>query len=116
MTREQIYEFFSRFDGPEGCSTRSICLLTAIRLNIKDANGSFSWACPGDRSKTLSREILNRMGINGQDQKRFLAFLDMYEGGCECETLSNILEDEDGVKDFADEFLANRFNGSYYRP
>jgi hypothetical protein len=112
MTREQIYEFFSRFDGPEGCSTRSICLLTAIRLNIKDANGSFSWTCPGDRSKTLSREILSRMGIMGQDQKRFLAFLDMYEGGCECETLSNILEGEEGVKSFAEDFLAIRFNGS----
>ena len=35
MTREQIYEFFSRFDGPEGCSTRSICLLSAVHLRIR---------------------------------------------------------------------------------
>jgi hypothetical protein len=108
MTREQIYEFFSRFDGPEGCSTRTICLLTAIRLNImKNGGGPFSWTCPGDRSKILSREILNRMGIPKQDQKRFLAVLDLYEGTCECETLSNILEEEDGVKNFADDFLGH---------
>jgi hypothetical protein len=112
MTRGQIYEFFSRFDGPEGCSTRSICLLTAIRLNVKDAHGSFSWECPGDRSKTLSRQILTHMGVLGQDQKRFLALIDLYEGRCECESLSSILEEEDGVRDFADEFLAMKGNGS----
>jgi len=112
MTRDQIYEFFSRFDGPEGCSLRSICLLAAIRLNNQGANGSFSWACPGDRSQTLSRQILNRMGIIAQDQKRFLAILEMYEGSCECEVLSNILEDGEGVKDFADDFLAMGSQGS----
>jgi hypothetical protein len=73
MTREQILEFFSRVDGPEGYSTRSICLLTAIRLKIREANGSLSWECPGDRSKTLSRKILDQMGIKVKEQIRFLS-------------------------------------------
>ena len=105
MTREQIYEFFSRFDGPEGCSTRSICMLSAIHLKIRDANGSLTWECPGDRSKTLSRQILDKMGIKVKEQIRFLSLLDMYEGSCECEILCNILEEEGGVKNFADDYL-----------
>jgi hypothetical protein len=105
MTREQIYEFFLRFDGPEGCSTRSICLLSAVHLKIRDPNGSLTWECPGDRSKTLSRQILDKMEIKVKEQIRFLSLLDMYEGSCECEILCNILEEEEGVKKFADDYL-----------
>ena len=105
MTREQIYEFFSRFDGPEGCSTRSICMLSAVHLKIRDADGALAWECPGDRSKTLSRQILNAMGIKVKEQIRFLTLLDLYEGDCECEILCNILEEAGGVKKFADDFL-----------
>jgi len=105
MTRQQIYEFFSRFDGPEGCSTRSICMLSAIHLKIRDTNGSLTWECPGDRSWTLSRQILDKMGVRGNEQIRFLSLLDLYEGSCECEILCNILEEEGGVKNFTDDFL-----------
>jgi hypothetical protein len=105
MTREQIYEFFSRFDGPEGCSTRSICMLSSVHLRVRDANGSMTWECPGDRSKTLSRQILTSMGIKVKEQIRFLTLLDMYEGDCECEILCNILEEKEGVKNFADDYL-----------
>ncbi len=108
MTREQIYEFFSRFDGPEGCSTRSICLLSAVHLRIRDANGSLTWECPGDRSKTLSRNILDKMRIKVKEQIRFLSLLDMYEGSCECEILCGILEEEEGVKKFADDYLGEK--------
>ena len=105
MTREQIYEFFSRFDGPEGCSTRSVCLLTAVSLKIRETNGALSWECPGDRSKTLSRQILDKMGIKVKEQIRFLSLLDTYEGSCECEILSFILEEEGGIRNFADDYL-----------
>jgi hypothetical protein len=110
MTREQILEFFSRVDGPEGYSTRSICLLTAIRLKIREANGALSWECPGDRSKTLSRQILDKMGIKVKEQIRFLSLLDMYEGSCECEILSSILEEEEGIKNFADDYLGVKYS------
>jgi hypothetical protein len=105
MTREQIYEFFSRFDGPEGCSTRSICMVSAVHLKVRDADGSMEWECPGDRSKTLSRQILDQMKIKTKEQIRFLSLLDLYEGKCECEIICNILEEEGGVKNFADDFL-----------
>jgi len=108
MTREQIYEFFSRFDGPEGCGTRSTCMLSAIRLKIREANGSLTWECPGDRSKTLSRQILTKMGIKLKEQIRFLTLLDLYEGSCECEILAGILEEEGGVGKFADDYMGTK--------
>jgi len=80
-------------------------MLSAIHLKIRDANGSLTWECPGDRSKTLSRQILDKMGIKVKEQIRFLSLLDMYEGSCECEILCNILEEEGGVKNFADDYL-----------
>lgn len=110
MTREQIYEFFSRVDGPEGYGTRSICLVTAISLKIREANGSLSWECPGDSSKTISRQILDKMGIKVKEKIRFLSLLDTYEGGCECEILSSILEEKEGIKNFADDYLGVKYS------
>jgi hypothetical protein len=45
------------------------------------------------------------MEIKVKEQIRFLSLLDMYEGSCECEILCNILEEEEGVKKFADDYL-----------
>ena len=110
MTREQIYEFFSRVDGPEGHGTRSICLVTAISLKIREANGSLSWECPGDRAKTISRQILDKMGIKVKEKIRFLSLLDTYDGSCECEILSSILEEKEGIKNFADDYLGVKYS------
>jgi hypothetical protein len=66
------------------------------------------WACPGDRSKTLSRQILDEMRIKVKQQIRFLSLLDLYEGKCECEIICNILEEEEGVRMFADDYLGVR--------
>jgi len=105
MTKEQIFDFFARFDGPEGCGTRSICLVKSLSPEMKSVAGSFSWQCPGDRSKHLSRAILKGMGISDKEQDYFLSFLDAYEGDCECEILSNLLAEKDGVNSFAADYL-----------
>jgi hypothetical protein len=105
MTKDQILDFFARFDGPEGCSTRSICLLKSLSPEMRNVEGSFSWQCPGDRSKHLSRAILRNMGIPAKEQDYFLSFLETYEGSCECEILSNLLAEKDGVKGFASDYL-----------
>jgi hypothetical protein len=83
MTKEQIYDFFARFDGPDGCSTRSICLLMSLSPQMKKGEGVLTWQCPGDQSKTLSRSILRSMGIPEKEQAYFLSFLETYEGSCE---------------------------------
>ncbi len=108
MTKDQIYDFFARFDGPDGCITRSICLLMSLTPEGKKGEGPFSWQCPGDQSKHLSRSILKKMGIPEKEQDYFLSFLGTYEGSCECEILSNLLAETDGVKSFAADYLGRQ--------
>jgi hypothetical protein len=48
------------------------------------------------------------MEIKVKEQIRFLSLLDMYEGSCECEILCSILEEEEGVKKFADDYLGEK--------
>ena len=105
MTRDQIYDFFARFDGPDGCSTRGICLLMSLSRPSHNGDGPLSWQCPGDRSKTLSRAILKSMGIPEKEQAYFLSFLETYQGDCECEILYNLVSEKDGIKDFAVDYL-----------
>jgi len=80
-------------------------MMSAVHLKVRDADGSMEWECPGDRSKTLSRQILDQMKIKIKEQIRFLSLLDLYEGKCECEIICNILEENGGVKSFADDYL-----------
>jgi hypothetical protein len=49
------------------------------------------------------------MGIKVKEQIRFLSLIDMYEGSCECEILCSILEEEEGIKNFADDYLGVKY-------
>lgn len=73
LNEEQLYEFFEKLDGPEGCNF----------------NGD-NWECNSDYRR--ARKILMYMGIDLAIQKKFLKLCDILGGGCDCEIMLNIFE------------------------
>jgi len=56
---EQIYEFFSRFDGPRDAAREAFCMLSAF-ISKSEALMALWSGLPGNRSKTLSRKYWMR--------------------------------------------------------
>ena len=80
MKEEEIKTFLKRLEGKEGCNFR------------KDKKGETIWKCAGGMDKSLSKRILDSMGISETHQKKFLDKCHKLGGHCDCEILFNAAE------------------------
>jgi len=79
ITKEQLEEFFSRLEGPEGCDFKE----------DPDPKKKFTWKCKGGTDKTFAKKILKEMKIDPDVQIDLLCRCDMHGGHCDCEILFN---------------------------
>ena|SRR5271157_1708888 len=80
MTKEQLKVFFEKLYGSEGCNFR------------QDKKGEHHWNCASGDDKTLTTNILKKMGIADEEIKSFLKKCHKYGGHCDCEIIFNAME------------------------
>uniref|UniRef100_A0A6H1ZMW2 DUF2695 domain-containing protein n=1 Tax=viral metagenome TaxID=1070528 RepID=A0A6H1ZMW2_9ZZZZ len=72
---ERWDEFIENLEGEKGCN------FTGEEANIK-------WSCNSDKSRPLTRKILEEMG--NIDIEKTMKYFDEHGGYCDCEILFNV--------------------------